>query len=53
MGRKATDLDQKVTEIKEILEKYGRIPKQTEDRAAHATIKYFLKNYETEPQIRN
>lgn len=51
MGRKATDLDQKVTEIKEILEKYGRIPKQTEDRAAHATIKYFLKNYETEPQI--
>ena len=29
----------------------GRIPKQTEDRGAHATIKYFLKNYEAEPQI--
>jgi hypothetical protein len=51
MGRKTTDIEQKVTEIKEILERYGRIPNQTEDRAAHATIKYYLKHYENEPQI--
>ena len=51
MGRKTTVIEQKVTEIKEILERYGRIPKQTEDRAAHATIKYYLKHYENEPQI--
>ena len=50
MGRKI-DLDQKITEIKEILAKYGGIPKQTEDRAAHAAVKYVLKTYESEPQV--
>lgn len=50
MGRKI-DLDQKIKEIKEILAKYGGIPKQTEDRAAHAAIKYVLKTYESEPQV--
>lgn len=52
MGRKAKDLDQKIAELKEILEKYGGIPKQTEDRSAHATIKYFLKKYESEPKVK-
>ena len=52
MGRRrTTDIEQKIIEIKEILEKYGRIPKQTEDKAAHATIKYYLKHYGNEPQI--
>ena len=32
-GRKANDLDQTIAEIKEILEKYGGIPKQNLDKA--------------------
>lgn len=51
MGRKANDLDQIIAEIKEILDKYGGIPKQSMDRAAHAKIKYYLKTYKEEPQI--
>ena len=51
MGRKTKDLDQKIVEIKEILEKYDGIPKQSLDRAAYANIRYYLKKYENEPQI--
>ena len=50
MGRKI-NLDEKIIEIKEILAKFGGIPKQTEDRAAHAAVKYVLKTYESEPQV--
>lgn len=51
MAQKTTNIDQKIVEIKEILEKYGGIPKQSLDRAAHAKIKYYFKTYENEPQI--
>ena len=51
MVKKTTNIDQKIVEIKEILEKYGGIPKQSLDRAAHAKIKYYFKTYENEPQI--
>ena len=50
MGRKI-NLDEKIIEIKEILAKFGGIPKQTEDRSAHAAVKYVLKTYESEPQV--
>lgn len=51
MSRKTNDLSQTIVEIKEILERYSGIPKQSLDRAAHAKIKYFLKTYKDEPQI--
>lgn len=49
--RRKKDLDQKVDELKQILDKYGCIPTQQQDRAAYANINYYLKRYGDEPQI--
>jgi len=46
------DIAQKAQELREKLLKYNGIPAQTVDRAAHANIKYYIKNYGDAPEIR-
>jgi hypothetical protein len=43
---------QKVEELKMILEHYGGIPSQQQDRAAYANICYYLKTYGDAPEIK-
>lgn len=48
---KRVDLQTKVEEFMQIIEKYGKIPSQNEDRKAYANITYYLKNYTDTPEI--
>ena len=48
---KRVDIQTKVEEFKKIIEKYGKIPSQNEDRKAYANITYYLKNYTDTPEI--
>lgn len=51
MARPRKDLQQKIEELKTILEHYGGIPSQKQDRAAYANICYYLKTYGDTPEI--
>lgn len=42
---RSINIEDRISEIKEILKKYGGIPSQTVDKSAHAKIKYFIKSY--------
>lgn len=48
---KRVDIQTKVEEFKKIIEKYGKIPSQNEDRKAYANITYYIKNYTDTPEI--
>ncbi|WP_288286179.1 hypothetical protein [uncultured Prevotella sp.] len=46
------DIAQKALELRQHLLKYNGIPAQNVDRAAHANIKYYIKNYGDVPEIK-
>ena len=46
------DMTKKIEELRNALQKYNGIPSQTVDRAAHASIKYYLKHHSDAPEIR-
>lgn len=48
---RSVDLDVKIIEIRNILEKYNGIPSQKEDACAYATIKRYAQKYCDEPRI--
>ena len=47
------DLKEKAKELRIILQKYNGIPSQKEDKAAHQNIKYYVKTYPDEPEIKS
>jgi len=49
---RTVDLTKKIEEMRNALHKYNGIPSQTVDRAAHANIKYYIKRYGDEPEIK-
>lgn len=51
MPRKPINIEDKISELRTILEKYHGIPSQTVDRAAYANIKYYAKNYSDNPKV--
>ena len=46
------DMTKKIEELRSALQKYNGIPSQTVDRAAHANIKYYIKRYSDNPEIK-
>jgi hypothetical protein len=46
------DIAQKALELRQHLLKYNGIPAQNVDRAVHANIKYYIKNYGDVPEIK-
>lgn len=52
MARKSVNIDDKIFELRAILEKYNGIPSQTQDRKAYANIKYYAKKYADNPKIK-
>ena len=46
------DMTKKIEELRNALQKYNGIPSQTVDRAAHANIKYYIKRYSDNPEIK-
>lgn len=46
------DLRKKSEELRTILRKYNGLPSQKEDKAAHLNIKYYIKSYPDEPEIK-
>lgn len=51
MGR-PVDFEKKIEELRGYLVKYNGIPKQSENHAAHANLKYYIKNYSDRPEIK-
>ena len=51
MGR-FVDFEKKIEELRGYLVKYNGIPKQSENHAAHANLKYYIKNYSDRPEIK-
>ena len=51
MARKKTDLNQKVVELRRILDQYGGIPSIQQDKAAYLNLYYYLNRYGDVPQI--
>jgi hypothetical protein len=47
------DIREKAEEIRKVLLKYNGIPSQKEDKSAHLNIKYYIKTYPDEPEIRS
>ena len=46
------DMSKKIEELRNALQKYNGIPSQAVDRAAHANIKYYIKRYSDNPEIK-
>lgn len=46
------DMTKKIEELRIALQKYNGIPSQTVDKAAHANIKYYIKRYSDNPEIK-
>lgn len=53
MPKKQSNFNNRISYLREILEKYGKIPSQKENRDAYAALKYYLKNYNDTPEIKN
>jgi hypothetical protein len=53
MPRKPIEIDEKLNELRSILEKYNGIPSQTIDRKAYANVKYYAKNYSDNPKVKS
>lgn len=53
MPRKPIDIDEKLKDLRSILEKYNGIPSQTVDRKAYANVKYYAKNYSDNPKVKS
>lgn len=45
-------IDKKVNEIRQILNELGHVPSQKENRALHASVKYYYTNYSSHPVVR-
>lgn len=53
MARKSINIDDKLVELRTILEKHNGIPSQTQDRKAYANIKYYAKKYSDNPKVKS
>lgn len=52
MPRPKINLDDKIKELRLVLQRYGRLPSQTEDRTAYANIKYYVQKYGDDPRVK-
>lgn len=53
MPRPRINLDDKIIELRSVLQRYNGLPSQTEDRAAYANIKYYVQKYADDPRIKS
>ena len=48
----AIDINKRIYEVEEIIQKYNGIPSQTVDRAAYGKVKYFLNKFSGDERVR-
>lgn len=53
MSRKRLNITDTISELKQIIEKYGGIPSQLVDKTAYNIINYVIKHYGEVPEVKS